>query len=366
MNFYDILFARKLAGGGGDIPPHSYQLKNIENTPTDIATFNASALPMPSLTVGIEATQSGSGDPSPENIRPISGWSEANVSVCGKNLVESTLTNTTINTIGEINVSGGSATFDMHIAKIIKGETYTIQSDESQNVNQKFVGGFFYDMPQLGSISYNNSRLANTPATFTAPIDGYVAFRTSHNYAFAQIEIGSTATTYEPYNGHTYTIDLDGTRYGCTLDVVSGELVVDRIGVDLGSLTWSGSLSVYHYYTSLSIPYKWANNTQFICSKYKFDGRGTGGNYYGVSGTFRYWYSEGGTPVYEIYVCDETHTFSSFTEVKEYLSGTMLVYELATPQTIQLTPTAVKSLLGTNNLWADSGDINEGSYFVAI
>jgi hypothetical protein len=34
---------------------------------------------MPSLTVGIEATQSGSGDPSPINVRPFTGWSAVNV-----------------------------------------------------------------------------------------------------------------------------------------------------------------------------------------------------------------------------------------------------------------------------------------------
>jgi hypothetical protein len=41
---------------------------------------------MPSLTVGIEATQSGSGDPSPTNIRPISGWSACNVVRNGVNI----------------------------------------------------------------------------------------------------------------------------------------------------------------------------------------------------------------------------------------------------------------------------------------
>ena len=34
-----------------------------------------------------------------------------------------------------------------------------------------------------------------------------------------------------------------------------------------------------------------------------------------------------------------------------------VVYPLATPQTYQLTPEEVDLLLGTNNIWADSGDI---------
>lgn len=40
------------------------------------------------LIVGIEPVQSGSGDPSPENVRPITGWTGANVYRTGKNLFD--------------------------------------------------------------------------------------------------------------------------------------------------------------------------------------------------------------------------------------------------------------------------------------
>ena len=38
------------------------------------------------------------------------------------------------------------------------------------------------------------------------------------------------------------------------------------------------------------------------------------------------------------------------------MSGVQLVYKLATPQTYQLTPTEVKTLLGVNNIFANTGD----------
>ena len=43
---------------------------------------------------------------------------------------------------------------------------------------------------------------------------------------------------------------------------------------------------------------------------------------------------------------------------KQWLSQNpiQLCYELATPLTIQLTPNQVNSLVGVNNIWADSGD----------
>jgi hypothetical protein len=43
-----------------------------------------------------------------------------------------------------------------------------------------------------------------------------------------------------------------------------------------------------------------------------------------------------------------------------------VAYELATPQTYQLTPTQVSTLLGQNNIFADCGQILEGEYFVTL
>ena len=44
---------------------------------------------------------------------------------------------------------------------------------------------------------------------------------------------------------------------------------------------------------------------------------------------------------------------------EQYANNTPLtvVYELATPQTYQLTPTEVTTLLGDNTIWADTGDV---------
>ena len=50
---------------------------------------------------------------------------------------------------------------------------------------------------------------------------------------------------------------------------------------------------------------------------------------------------------------------TAYTDVaafKAAMSGVQLVYELATPQTYQLTPVEIEMLLGDNNVWADTGD----------
>ena len=43
-------------------------------------------------------------------------------------------------------------------------------------------------------------------------------------------------------------------------------------------------------------------------------------------------------------------------DVVSALSGYILVYELATPTTIQLPPCPIDTLQGVNNIWADTGE----------
>ena len=64
------------------LPQNAYLLKSVANLPQAIASFNdGEDMVMPSLKVAIEPQQEGSGDPSPTNIRPISGWDEVDVTV---------------------------------------------------------------------------------------------------------------------------------------------------------------------------------------------------------------------------------------------------------------------------------------------
>lgn len=60
--------------------PPSYLVKDVPNLPQAVASFDdAIVAPIIKLKADIEAVQSGSGEPSPSNVRPISGWDGANV-----------------------------------------------------------------------------------------------------------------------------------------------------------------------------------------------------------------------------------------------------------------------------------------------
>lgn len=168
-----------------------------------------------------------------------------------------------------------------------------------------------------------------------------------------------------PTTSHEYTIDLDGTRYGGTLDVVSGVLTVTHGYVDLGDLNWGASSTESRFYANApSLSYKMATDTNFICSQYIDDGIGSSTTgYYGDNGTVRHNYTAKPNPsAYEIYIHDDRFGKDA-TAFKTAMNGVQLVYELATPITVQLAPTPVKSLEGTNKIFANCGQITEGKYF---
>ena len=63
-----------------NVPQNGYVMKNL--TAGAVATItDAQNIVMPALAIDIEPVQEGSGDPSPENVRPIHGWTEMNVTV---------------------------------------------------------------------------------------------------------------------------------------------------------------------------------------------------------------------------------------------------------------------------------------------
>ena len=67
---------------------------HAEGTPS--CSFKSSAkVPIDSLKIHFSPQQAGSGDPSPSNVREISGWTGLNISKTGKNLFDIPVYNTT-------------------------------------------------------------------------------------------------------------------------------------------------------------------------------------------------------------------------------------------------------------------------------
>ena len=323
----------------------------VENTASgDIASFTDGAddYPVKDLVAHIEPVQSGSGDPSPENVRPITGWTGANVTRTGKNLLDASacIVGRYITSRGEIKATSGWSASDYIPVK--SGETYTLSN---YNPDGTAANHAFYCV--------DKSFLSRIPAagnnTFTVPSGAYyvrVSIKTE-NLTGAQLELGTTATAYEPYQGDTYAVTFPaeaGTVYGGTLDVTTGVLTVDRGFVDMGTLNWQGwEESGSAIFNAPVVGKVELRTSALICSQYKPDytvhtwadlenGEITGGGNNNV------------------YIRDIR--YSTVADFKTAMAGVQLVYELATPITYQCTPTEVKTLLGANNIFADTGAVD--------
>lgn len=198
--------------------------------------------------------------------------------------------------------------------------------------------------------------------------------------AYVQIEKGTTSTTYEPYanicpisgweaihvyhsgadtsNPETVTVQIPtspGTVYGGTLNVTSGELVVTWVSSNLYDLTWVQSSPNHTIFRSsppnMKIPTTGPDRQiGFITSNYKISSNPSiSDNSMEDFSALRY---NGFLFIKNSEYTDDVISF------KETLKNQSVCYELAEPQTYHLTPQEVKTLLGTNTIWADSGDVS--------
>lgn len=238
------------------------------------------------------------------NICPISGRTGLKLWRTGKNLLDkSKLTvgsgsTARYSTYGSDGIASTSPTNgDLHLYP----GAYTVSLSGLQSTILEGIGVNNSAGVRKG-ITYNNKILTfniteedDYKITFVVSAANFVSW---DNYDI-QLEVGSTATDYEPYQGETVTVNWEteaGTVYGGSLDVVSGKLTVDR-----------GYIASYN---SETLPSTWISDRDV--------------------------YAEGTSPT----------------------TGAQVVYKLAEPVEYQLTPQEIRTLLGENNIWSDAGDVS--------
>lgn len=206
-----------------------------------------------------------------------------------------------------------------------------------------------------GASTGGNNVNLNVPRTATA-VDGYVtiayrAFGTDPREYNVQIEKGSSATAYEPYTN---------TAYGGSLDLVSGVLTVTHkyVALNDASLWKESSGSIYTFYYDHNFTDRGKGESSYygvICSYAPIAYSTASGAIYGrwysqTSGTFGIMARSGAT-----IDLDDVKTAAGNNEIA-------ICYELATPQTIQLDPVTIQTLIGSNTIWTDTNGTNEITY----
>lgn len=165
---------------------------------------------------------------------------------------------------------------------------------------------------------------------------------------------GADTSDYE-----TITTNLGQTVYGGTLDVVSGVLTIDRGYAEFdgssdenwsewdGAFVFQGALANIKKLNTIS-------STDLVVIADRFVSMGVNFRSYVI----------GKNAVVKVlgnnsYISVDPTDYADVNAFKTSLASDpmQIVYELATPTEIQLTPTEVKTLLGSNNIWSESGTV---------
>ena len=178
--------------------------------------------------VSLKPKQAGTGDPSPENVRPISGYDSVAVNVRGKNLVDYTKAQPRNNSqTVEIIPNGvkwsGDFYFKIPITGLPKGSTIVFSCTTELNTNWyvHYADNSLSHQAKNGKpLTVDQNKTAKELYIYTKPPEQPVTDAIITNI---QLEFGSTPTPYEPYQpGTTATITLPETIYGGTVDAVTG------------------------------------------------------------------------------------------------------------------------------------------------
>lgn len=263
----------------------------------------------------ISAYQEGSGDPSPENIRPIAGWDAVTLIRTSKNMVshldyEVTRGHSaTVITEDVIDVATPGAYDYGKIPVHLKGGvTYTLVIDwevygRAEGVTGETACSYRIDKLQTtasqGRVSGNVVRRYVKVYTATEDIDANILWYPSFGSTVKACSrsrvmllegafTADTAPAFEPCAKKTLTVALPETIYGGTLDWTSGLLTVTH-----------GQIASY---AGENVPDGWISS------------------------------------------------------VGALTDGAQVVYPLAEPYTIQLDPQQIEALQGVNTVWSDCGD----------
>lgn len=206
-------------------------------------------------------------------------------------------------------------------------------------------------------------------STFTTPSNArYMRFGlrpvygTTYNHDIS-INYPSTDHDYHPYVGQTYPITFPteaGTVYGGYIDPISGDIVADMAIVDLGTKNWGKrsltDRSVFYCYLVTENARTYSSITENmteICSHYPFGAKHNGPSNLAAAVPNKSWGRTFDMSTFFVIRDDDYDDAASF---KEAMNGVQLCYELAEPIHYPLTPIEIKTLLGQNNIWANTGD----------
>lgn len=305
------------------------------------------------------------GGGTPSTPIPIVGHSELNLVRCGKNFTD--ISDNTISGAGY--VIGGFPVAINADNIVLSGGNYVFSFDVQNATYPCACQLIWYrNGVEVGNTVETISASGINSIAFTASgdFDSFVMFcNSSSGGAFTNfnLNIGSTATSYAPYNGQTFTIDLGGTRYGGYVDAVRGKLVVTFGYANVTDLDFTPSTPASHVFRTDSIgavvdaPTTNDDTTTAISSHFSaMDFSSISGSDNGNFAIAGQNYAFIGRLVFI------DHRYST---IEDFIAGnntTQIVYPLATPIEIDVSAISVEAVSGVNNIVSNGGGDIEVEY----
>lgn len=355
------MWVRMNAIGDAPPPPPPAEYETATGNPASFVTVRSA--PLKTLTAAFTPVQSGSGDPAPDNVRPFVGWTGADIYVGSKNLFGG--------------VYGTKWVLPTPLV-IRAGETLTISTSvvaSNPRINVYTGNGGATRYWNAGINTTENNRKVRTK-TFTEDIV-ITAFLIDYaECTDIQIEWGNTATEYSAYAPiTTASVPFGASYYGGTLDVLTGEMTVTHVAVTADGVNIKanraytganaaadlfGAGIVYVSPSGLAANSNLTPPTNIWCdtlpvkSPYLSDGNFQ--LYCPVSGSLYVVFYVGKASEHPEITTNQQKI--DFTNSWLQSHPTTFAYELANPQTVQLTPAQVSAIAGDNAVWSNlNGDL---------
>jgi len=257
-------------------------------------------------------------------------------------------------TVGKEPVYTTNANYNVYSIPIIKNTTYTISGIKADNP----CSGLIDNQGIFTYVRRNNGSTGGTSWSITTgENDEYLLLSVAINGTYKcddilQLELGSTPTSYEPYNPNK-------TVYGGWVDLISGEVCethIKRNIEDFSSLQIvahaSGNIfHIRHWIEDMSIPgahgywEKGAGVYTSLSDIFHDREQSSGAIWedYGMQGV---------SNSSSLYIKDST--ISTTDEFINKYTGHYIVYNLNKPITYNLAPITLQTFLSTNNVWSNA------------
>ena len=324
-----------------------------------------------------------------ENICPISGRDSVTVMRTGKNLLPNTGESKTTagvtwtkNADGTITVSGtatGYSDFEIGYAKVTPDMGMITLSgiDGTTNVNWGYIT--LRDANNEGIVNFTTG---SASASLRFDISGYpnadkirVTVKRSNNVATSgvikpQLELGSTASAYEPYDGTSVTVQLGQTVYGGKVNFTTGEMTVDRAIKTVSAITTVSSTyiksdatdgyirfdgEIYPSINAMLQPNDLCADSFAFKAKAIWSATGYA-NCWTINSTQVHFNIANDLLGITDYTQETTETAK--TKLNAYLAEHPVTLTIPIePFTVQLAPASLSTLKGQNNVWSDADSV---------